>query len=629
MPSEAIPAASPSRAASPRRRGTAWLLTVVLAAGALAYAGGLDGSFVYDDTHQILDNHYLRSPAGILHGLTADVWSFKGEREEAWSNYWRPVFVAWLGAQALLFGTGSAVPWHAASLALHLLVTALAFGLARRLGLPAAGAASLALLFAVHPVHVESVAWVSGSPDLLAAAGMLAALILWIDGERRADAVRRAAALLAYAGALGSKEIAVLLPPLVPLALWAADRDRRLKGRIWWHAVPFASLAALFLLARHAVLGRLEIELPWRLGPADLLLTLPATFAFYLRQALLPWRLSPAYPLRPLHVGAAGAGDLVAPLLWVLGFLVWAAWAARRDRRATFGLALFLLPLAPAMNLNAFIPEQLVHDRYLYLPSLGLLLALVATTPLRSATASARGRRIAWAAALAVAVLFALRTVRYAEVWGSAERLWSRAVAVDPGSSHSWSELGNALAAAGRRDEAMAAFDRALELVPVTAAYLGRADLLIEQGRLEEARRDLQAVVRVYPARVDARERLASVLQRGGRLEEAEGVLREGRELAPYRTCTLTVDLAIVHYLQGRRKEALAELEEARRLVPSSPRAGCWQALFHLGNLYRELGRSEDSRRAFAEYLDASAPATDEASRSYRALARRALRQNP
>lgn len=624
----AAPVAREQPGARERPRAV-WLLVLALVAGAVAYAGSLDGDFVYDDTRQILENHYLRSPAGIAHGMATDVWSFKGERGEAWSNYWRPVFVAWLGLQALLFGTTSTLPWHLASLCVHLGVTALCFGFARRLGLPPVGAGAVALLFSVHPVHAESVAWISGSPDLLAAAGLIAASTLWLDAARHGGSVRRIAALLAYALALGSKEIAVLLPPLVPLALWAADDRRRLRGRIWWHAVPFAGLAVLFLVARRLVLGTTAIELPWSLGPVDLVLTLPSVITFYLRQALWPVLISPAYPLRPVGIETAGMASVGLPLLIAGVFLAVAVWMARRDRRAAFAFAFFLCLLAPAMNLNAFTWEQLVHDRYLYLPLLGLLLAPVAVSPLGREPSTRRGRRVAATVVALAALAFTLRTASAARVWHGETTLWSSAVAADPASSHSWAQLGHALAAGGRNDDALDAFGRAIALSRVTSAYLGRADLLLERGRLEGARADLETVLSAYPDNAEARERLALVWQRAGRLDEAERVLVEGLRRAPYRACTFTVDLGVVHYLQGRKAEAVANLEHAATMTDSEPRAGCWNGLFHLGNLYTEMRRPDAARRAFASYLALSAPARDEVSRRYRELARRAFASGP
>jgi tetratricopeptide (TPR) repeat protein len=763
------------------------------------YANSLGGDFVYDDQKQIVDNHLLRDASGVGRALRSDVWAFKGQSAEPWSNYWRPTFVLFLAAGYRLFGVESSVGWHLAVVALHALVTVLAFRLVRRLGgAPAVGFA-VALLFAVHPVHVESVAWVSGAPDPLMAAALLGALLALLPARREGGPElggaesdgrelggsepggpelggndlggtelggvegpppaaarpgtpglgapslgRWVAALALFAVALGAKEAAVTFPLLVAL-VWllpgeggpraiggtatsrqggspeagapatlpvsrtsapmlgespeagspstlpvsgtaAPDRGvspeagapatppptesqerggpmgatapatrislatqilRRRLLRASLAALPFAVVAALWLAARHAVLGRLEIDTPWRLGLGGLLLQVPRVLAFYLGQALAPVRLGPSYPLRVSdEVGAAG---FWLPLALVAAVAAGWLWLARRDRLAALGGGLFLLPLAPAFNLDAFLPEQIVHDRYLYLPVLGVAMTVVAAVARAGAGISRRlgaaggGRAAAsrtvadpWTPraagatlALAVAVLLSLplgwQTVRYNRAWGSELALWERAVATDPGSSYNLAHLGLALERAGRTAEAGRALDRALAIAPVTAALLGRAEIAIREGRLDDARRDLELVLADQPDNPLVYERLAVIHQAAGRLREAERALRTGRERAPHRRCSLTVNLAVVLYMLGEKDRAAAELGTVGALAAGEPTASCLRGLYLLGSLHAERGEAAAARAAFGDYLERTAGLPDPGVRALREQAAAAL----
>ncbi len=635
------------------------VFAVLLAALATAvFIPALTGDFVYDDQKQILENHLIQDPERLGQALTSDVWAFKGWREEAWSNYWRPVFVAWLAANHAVFGLRSAVGWHAANLALHAGVVLATFLLLLRLRSSIPLAAAVAAIFAVHPAHVESVAWVSGSPDLLAALPQLLALLLLLPESGPQGRGRWLGALGLHALALGAKEIAVVFPVLVATAIAGRAAEdglprRAALGRGLVASLPFVALGAVFLVARGSVLGMVEVETPWRTGPAGLLLTAPSLLAFYLRQALFPAWLGPSYPLRAVTPENAGLENFVLPLAAVAAAAGVAVWLVRSRPRLWLGPVLFFVPLLPALNVNAFIPEQVVHDRYLYLPLLGFWLTVLGAlwmaaegraretiTPAtmapdtmvpdrRSPGRLRRGERAVLVAAALVAVLFAAQTVRYSRAWRTELALWQWGVRSDPGSSFNRAQLGHALLVAGRPDEALAALDDALAIRPVTSALLDRARILAARGELEAAERDLRLVQADQPDNPHPYEQLAVVLERSGRRAEAVAELARGRQAVPYRRCALTSNLAVLLYLDGNKEEALAELEGVQDLVGVEAGPVCALAAFHLGSLYRELGRPAESRRALERYLEASGSLPDEESRRRRQMAQRMLESTP
>jgi len=597
------------------------LLAIALASLAV-YLNALGGEFVYDDRKQILDNDLIQQPGAIVRALGADVWAFKGDRPEAWSNYWRPSFVAWLALNHRCFGLDSTLGWHIGSVALHALTGMLAYLLLRQIAVPRTVAASAVLVFAVHPAHVESVAWVSGAPDLLMAVSLLASWTLALTAEQRRSRGRRLAALGLFAVALLAKEAAVVFPLLLALSL--ALLGTRHRREVIRAVGPFAALAVAYLVIRWLILGRLEIETPWRAGPPAMVLTAPELLAFYLRQSFLPWQLGPSYPLRLVTPAQLGAGNFWLPLAVVIAAALFTVWTVRRSRGALLGAALFLLPLLPAMNVNAFIPEHLVHDRYLYLPLLGVWIVVFLAG--RAALVGTRWiDRGVVLAALMLCPALAWQTVRYNSAWRSDVALWECGIRSDPTSAFNLAQYGNALLHAGRTAEARTALEQALALQPVAGAFIDRATIATREGRFADAERDLQRVVAAQPDNPGAYERLALVFERQKRLDEAAEVLTRGRDNVPYRRCAFTTNLAVVYYLAGRKAEALGELQSASSLVGRETTPACEMASFHLGSLLLELGRRDEAQEALRRYLDVSERRRDRQSLERREQARRLL----
>lgn len=603
---------------------------------AVAFGGSLRGGFVHDDTRQIVRNHLIQDPRQLGRAVTSDVWAFKGGPDEIRSNYWRPAFVLWLALQYHLFGLSSAFGWHLANLALHTLVCLLAYAFAGRLGLPWPAAAGVAFLFAVHPSHAESVAWISGSPDLLAGGAILGALLLLPPTPGPPARPRRIASWGLGLLAMLAKEVAVTLPAPV-LAVEASSTsgaplpERLRRGAR--AALPFVLAGLLVLAARHAVLGRMQGDSPWGGTAGDVALTLPSVVWFYLRQSFLPFAVGPSYPLRPVSATTAGLDSFALPLLGCLAAATAAILLVRRHPRALVGLTLFAAPLLPALNVGAFLDEQLVHDRYLYLPLLGLLLAVAEPfAALLGRQPASRGRRVA---ALSAAALFLLClpiaafTAHAGRAWRSELELWQRGVEVDPGSAFNRVELARALRDAGRLEEALEHLDRAVAIRPAAMPLLNRAEVMLDLGRPADAVGDLEAVVQRTPASSQAWERLAIAHSALGNLDAAAGALQSGREHAPERRCGLTDNLAVVLVRQGRGDDALAELEGVRALALSGQERNppCHRSLFHLGMLYAERDRPADAAAAFADFLAVSALDRDPQAHRNRDAARRFLTQ--
>jgi protein O-mannosyl-transferase len=495
------------RAAAPgliSRRGDLLILAAGCALAAAVFAGSLTGAFVYDDLFQIVENDLIRNPAHFWKALTSDVWAFQGDRPEAWTNSWRPAFVLWLMLNYRLFGLDNPIGWHAANILLHIGAGFLGYGLLRRLRVERWVAAAILFIFLVHPVHVESVAWISGSPDLLATIGMLGALWCELSAGQRGRPGLRVAAILLFALAVLTKEFSVVFPAIVFIAVMTTADEMRSRRALVLSAIaraaPYAVLTGVFLLARYLVLGQMVLPFAWRAGSFAAVATIPSMLAFYVRQVFFPFWIGPSYPLRPVTIDTIGFANFVAPLIGVAAMSFLLIRVCRRDPVRQLGLALFLLPLLPAMNAKAFIPEQLVHDRYLYLPLLGMLMvvvpAIAAWLQRVLVGRELTGRRIFWAVIGAVCVFLMIQTVRYSSVWKSEAALWEGSVRCDPFSAFNYSRYAGVLRQAGGLREARLAADRAIELSPnMTYPYLIRAGIDIEEGRFGEAESDLRRVL--------------------------------------------------------------------------------------------------------------------------------------
>jgi protein O-mannosyl-transferase len=364
-----------------RRRPTPILLGLLALVALAAFLPAIGSGFVADD-------FILLRTLGRYDGV---VWAFRhndlGQGGDA-GHFYRPLWLLWHAAVNRLFG-GSATGFHVGNLVLYLAVTLEVWALVRRLaGERAAWVGAFA--FAVYPRHGESVSWISGSTDLVAAVLALPALLCavapWRPGVRAVTAAGFAAA------AALAKESAFVLPLLGVVVVWAARGPRKR----WVAPIAMAAAQAAVLLVRHGVVGGAGgySEYPWT--PARFV----AGLASYVLAALSP----PQFEL------LRDPALLVAPIV----ALLFAAGAVRSLRRrgegervrlALAGVLWFALSLLPALNLAVDL-NTANGERLLFLPSVGLALAFAALVPARTRSTTI-GLALAGAAALGLSLLSA------------------------------------------------------------------------------------------------------------------------------------------------------------------------------------------------------------------------------
>jgi Flp pilus assembly protein TadD len=516
------------------KKGTVPFNTVVrtaLALGAIALAVWMvseptfDYGFAYDDHAVVLE----RPPA----------WE-QGWREFAATRGWGVArHVALLSLDLDRREPLAPRPFRITNSALAAVNAALLFCLAGALGLSAGASLATALLFAVHPAHVDAVVSIVGRAELLAAAGVLCALTL----HARAYFARTSVAVLAglaFFVALSSKESAAsLLALLVVYEVFRpganSGEKRARRPRAW--AVPYAVAVAAWLalaVGKFATVDPIvfadnplaHVSASARvLGAGEILWK-------YVGHAVWPFGLKP--DLGYAEVTTSTAGGIAAWLTWAAVAL--AAWAlrARGSKPAVVGFAALWLPAAFAVTGNVLMPiGTMMADRLLYLPSAGVcLLAGAAIDLVARATPL---RRWAGRAALGVVLLaLALSYTQRARIWTDDAHYHEQAAALSPRSAKAHFNLGLSLARRDRYEEAERSFGRALHIVPdFTVAAQYRAEALRRLGRLPDAAAVYAAYLEVAPDDVAILRVAAAFDESLGNHESALARLRRAVDLAP------------------------------------------------------------------------------------------------
>lgn len=528
------------------------------------------GALCFDDSEYVLNNRLVQNPGAESIGTV-----FSEVLEPSTGGYYKPVSMVLLMLGWELGGRpGDLTAFHALSLVLHVLNTALLIALLYCLfGRPWV-AALVGLLFGLHPLGVESVAWVSEQKTVAAAFFSLAALVLYV-------LYARGRGVWLYFATLGALVLGLLAKPTstpVPLLLLLLDiwPLRRLSWRAVAEKLPFLALAGasavVTFLSQARTVGA-EV-LPQQLSPLQVPLAIGHNIVFYLSKMFWPVALTPQYaPPQPfdlthpmLLAGVIGTGALMVVLLVLL----------RWTRAPLVGWLVFFVALLPTTGIVQFTPV-IAADRFVYLPVVGLLLVLAWALGAvwegmgRSAAATV-GRTTLVLVLLAVGGAEAWATHRYLDVWHDTERLARHILARDPAVAAAHNQLGWELHRQGRLDEAVAHYERALALLPgwhVAHSNLGMT--LVAQNKPEAALVHFREAIRLRPDDFMAHLNLASTLldpSRPERLAEAATHYRRVLELKPAAP-EAHLGLGMAQVMQGRAKEGVDEFRNAIRSNPS------------------------------------------------------------
>ena len=569
-----------------RGRASGFLDRGAVALGLLVVAGylpALGAGFVWDDVI-FTEEPVVREWSGLW-----NIW-FSPADIAGEAHYWPVVYTSfWL--EHKLWGLAP-LGGHAVNVLLHLVNVLLIRRLLERLAVP--GPWVIAAVFAVHPLHVESVAWVIERKDLLSALFYLTAVLTWMRFMEAPRAGRYVSALGLFTAGLLSKSIVVTLP--AALLIWCWWRTGRVTRRDLIRLAPFFGVA---LVVTAFDLSFYTSREPLSLGYSfvDRMLIAARALWFYVGKLLWPTDLAVIYPLWEIR-----AAD---PLAWTYvlaaAALAAALWAgrARLGRGPLAGVLFYAVTLSPVLGFvdYGYMQFSLVADRFQYLAGLGVLAVLAGPATLAAGRLAAPLRRGAAGALVVVLALLGTLTWRQAGVYRDGVALFSHIIALNPEARDAHLNLVGPLSDAGRHEEALAAARIGVERRPDNAdahANLGR--VLVGLERLDEAEAVLRTTLALEPRHLHALQSLGEALRKGGRHDEAMAAYRVALEIDP--------DLAPGHaglgwalFQAGRHEEGLAALETALALEPDAPFAD--ELALFAGRAAREQGRPTEADAHF------------------------------
>jgi protein O-mannosyl-transferase len=564
-----------------------WFPGLLLAAATLiAYQPAWHAGFIWDDDDYVTHNTLLTAPDGLKR-----IWF----SQDSPSQYFPLVYTAFRLERAL-WGLNPA-GYHWVNILLHAANALLAWRLLKRLSVP--GAWLAAAIFALHPVNVESVAWITQLKNVLSLFFCLLALLAWVEFVEEPTCWRwYGLTLLFYVMALSSKTTACTLPAALLLILWL--KQKPVNWSRLAQVVPFVALGV----------GMGLVSMWWEqhhqgtegaiyaIGPLERVLVAGRAVWFYAGKLIWPANLTFNYPLWKIHPAdplaygwlAAGAG---------LGAVIY---FARRfvGRSVEVAAVFYMVTLSPLLGFIMLYTFRytFVADHYQYAACLGPMALAAAGISTASWLSEERRPFLKPAFCGGLLVVLGVLTWRQCGMYADPETLWRTTIARNPNSSMAHNNLGVIYFDRGRVDEAMAYCRKALEIQPDSAnAHFNLGRIFLRQGRLDEAAAHFQRALEIQPNDARAHSDLGLVLLQKGQTDEAMAHCLKALEIQP--------DFAEAHYnfgnallQKGQLDEAIVQFQKALEIQPDSA-----EARNNLGWVLLQNGRLDEAIAHFQTAL--------------------------
>src|SRR6202167_1037861 len=519
-------------------RQARWVCVALIAANLIVYASAWHHGFVnYDD-----DDYVTTNPV-VLRGLTwhGVAWAFT----TGYAVNWHPL--TWLShmLDVQLYGLDPGLH-HLTNLLFHIVNTLLLFGLLHRMTRALGRSAFVAGLFAVHPLHVESVAWVAERKDVLSTLFWMLTLWAYQEYARRPGLRRYWAVLLFFALGLMAKPMLVTLPfvlllldfwPLGRVGIgpnsaggWALSRDGwATMRRLVFEKLPLLALAVVSSIVTFAIHRRGGAVISFAAAPLHIrMANALVSYVAYIGKMLWPARLAVLYP----YAQSLPLWWLAGAFLGLMGISFAVIRAGPRHPYLSVGWFWYLGTLVPVIGLIQ-VGDQAMADRYTYVPLIGLFIIVAWGVP--ELLVRWPFRRIALAAAAGLVILACAIAARgQLQYWENSSTLWTRALAVTTGNNIAHNNLGVSLADQGKLDEAIAHYSEALRIKPDYAdAHNNLGAALADQGKVDEAIAHYSEALRIKPDYADAHDNLGVSLCDQGKLDEGIAHFNEALRIKP------------------------------------------------------------------------------------------------
>jgi tetratricopeptide (TPR) repeat protein len=577
---------------------------VIAAAVVWIYWPSLCGDWLWDDDQLVANNALVHDPYGLWKiwfqpGSSLDFQPLKGS-------------VVWL--QWLLWGSNT-LGYHLTNVFLHIVGALLVWRLLSKFGLRRAWLGGL--IFAIHPVQVESVAWIAELKNTLSLPPFLLAMCAWLDYDERGKERDYFLSLGLFLTAMLCKPTMVMFPVVILLYAWWK------RGRIGWKDVkasaPFfvvslvLGLVTAWFLHHYAV----EEDAVTMGGFFSRLACAGLAIAFYFSKCFLPLGLLPIYPLWVIDPPTPWQ-FLPWPILLAVIYWLWTkrgSWG----RHALLGLGFFLINLALFIGFNAaaYMKYTWVMDHLLYIPIIGLIGLVVAASEQMEKRLFTPIRYCGIGLATGVMLLLAWLSHAYAAKYLNSETLWTYELQHNSEAYLAHNNLGTILLEHGRIPEAIEHYEEALRIDPDFAlANNNLGNALLDTGRTPEAIEHYERAVRVSPDNSAMHYNLGGALLRTGRTSEAIEQFELALRIDPTNSSAHfdPVIYARMHYtlgntLQhtGRLPEATEQYEQAVQLQPDNAEArySLGNALFQTGRLTEAIEQYEQDLRIEPNHAEA------------------------
>jgi tetratricopeptide (TPR) repeat protein len=571
-----------------------WLLALALMLITVAaYAPVWHAGFIWDDKELLIDNRMVKASDGLYR-----FW-FTTEAPDYYPLTWSLCWLEWRAWGA------SAAGYHAVNLLLHSLNVVLLWLVLRRLQIP--GAWLAALVFAIHPVNVATVGWVSEQKTTLSMLLYAATILLYLrfDDEQRWRWY--GLSLAAFLLALLSKSAVVMLPFV-------------LLGCVWWRRGSLGTkdlMRSLPFLACSLILGRVTVWFQYHqamgghtIRADDFLSRLVAAGCvpwFYLGKALLPINLTVVYP--QWHMDASRWISYIPGMALVGCFALF--WWKRKawGRPWLFGLGYFVVTLFPVLGFldQNFYRYSLVADHWQYYSIVGVIALAIGAAVTLCRRMGRWGRDVGALASVALLVTLGVATWSRARVYADSQTLWQDNVAKNPGASVARCSLGVVLSQSGRLQEAIIQLEQALRIQPDYAdAHNDLGMALAQTGKIEEAIGHYEQALRIEPDNAKAHYNLGLALQQKGRVREAIGHYEQALQI-DQQFAEVYNNLGVALAQAGKLNDAIGQYEQAVQIRPDYAEAHCnlGNLLLQTGNLEEGIAHLEQAVRLKPDYAEA------------------------
>lgn len=572
-----------------------------------AYWSVVTCSFVnFDDKGYVYGNQY------VLNGLSWAGWKY------AWTSIvvgnWQPVTMLSLEIDGSFWGLNP-TGYHVTNLLLHVVNSVLLFFVLREMTQSVSCGAFVAALFALHPMHVESVAWISERKDVLSTFFLLLTIAAYLQYAKRPSWLWYLVVAVLYGIGLLAKPMLVTLPILLLLLDgWPLNRidwsiSKFVDNRFPRRSLKFLICEKLPLLGMALADGLMAIAAQGNATIAISGLTLDVRIAhafyaycWYLQKTFVPTGLTIFYPHpeRTLSWLSVGIGALI--VVGITGFVLR---KIRSKPHLLFGWAWFVIALLPVIGLLQ-VGMQAYADRYVYVPHIGLFLAVI--WEVQSWTARSNAARIVGAIVMAcVLIVCGFLTNRQVGYWKDSEALWNHALEVVPDNHLAHFGLGDFLSAEGKYEQAIEHLELGVKSKRPDApdAYCNWGRCLLALDRPAEAEQKFREALKIDGFHEVSLEELSKLLVKQNRHAEAARVAAHhekalashaNKKLGDY---TAEVQLGLVQARQGNIKQAAVHFEKAVRLAPHSA-----AALNNLASAQFDLQQYQEAKSNFLKALE-------------------------